>query len=168
MSVIAPIMLGAATALKAIGQIREGRAMAQAEQYNARVAEMQAKSIEQAAAFEKKTISQSESYERARLAREKKKMTATQRARYISSGVRADIGSPLAVMADTAAEYELDIAASRYRQQLGLARVGYEADVEKSLALSEAGFRKGQAKRYKRAGYWGAGETLLTSTRKFF
>ena len=63
-------------------------------------------------------------YKTQKLEREKRFMFARQRTAYAKSGVMLTEGSPLAVMADTATQYEMDIRMQR-RQTKAIKQVGY-------------------------------------------
>lgn len=141
MSALPLILMAAGTTMSAIGQVRAGKQQAAAEEYNARVAESQIKAVQTASASEQ-----------AKLNRQKSQMLSSQRAAYAKAGVRLDEGSPLEVMADTATEYELDLATSRYN-----------ANVQTNQLQSEANYRRQVGKQAKMSGYYGAGATLLTN-----
>ena len=162
MATIALIAIGTGMALKAVSQIKEGQAASATAQFNARLAEMGAESERVAAEFEIKTLEQAGKFEEAKLKREKLKTLGMQRVAYAKGGVRLE-GSPLEVMADTAAQYELDIAANRYNVQTGIATTRYGMEVGVSKYRSQAEQSRLMAKRYKTAGYLGAGSTLLTA-----
>jgi len=160
---MATILMVAATAVTVIGQIKQGQQQAAAEKYNAQVAYQNAEVYRQTGKFETATLKEQGKYEQQRIAREKRQALSTQRALYGKSGVRIFEGSPLEVQADTAAEFELDIAASRYNVAVGAERIRYETDVGVARSESEARYRRRSAKSYRRASYWKAGATLLTA-----
>jgi len=123
------IMLGvgmAGTALSAFGQYQQGQAQAAASEYNAEAAEQKGK-------YE-------ESQARLRL----RHLLGTQRALYGKAGVDITSGSPLLVMADTAAKGEMEA--------LNIRR-GYQ---------TEAGLDRFYGKQYKRAGLIGGASSFLT------
>jgi hypothetical protein len=142
------------TGLSAAASIQSGRqAAAQARsaqrvaKYNARIQEREAKAIEQKARFEQ--IQQAK-----RAARIKSRL----RAKLAGSGARMDVGAPLMLQAEQAAELELENLL-----------IGYEGQVGEQRALSQAELDRLQGKIYKqkgkagrKAGYIGAGSTLLT------
>ena len=134
----------AGTLVSTVGAMQEAGAKSSAAKYNAQVAEMQAKSIEASGKLEADKIK-----------RQKGKMMGRQKALYAKAGVLSFLGSPLEVVADTAAQYELDIATSQYNVKVGAQRYRSEAQQSRQMA--------GQ---YKRAGYVGAGSTLLTGLGK--
>jgi len=159
---VALTLMAVGTAMDAISSIREGQTMSAAAKYNAQVAEMEAGAIQASGQFEQTALEKQSAFERTSIAREKAKTLSTQRAAYAKSGVRIDVGSPLEVMADTAAQYELDLAANRYNLALGKERIKYETSVGVARSKSEQAYQSLMAKEYKRAGYWKAGSTLLT------
>lgn len=184
MSVAPLILLGAGTVLSTIATLREGQQMATAESYNARVAEAQVKAVRESAAFQsetfrkqtelqEQTLTAQSKVEQAKLLREKGKTLSAQRAAYAKAGVRIDEGTPLDVMADTAANYELDLAvnrynlesslyANRYNLATGLEAIRYGAETDVARLQSEAEYRRRLGKSYKTASYLKAGSTLLT------
>ena len=141
MSWLPMTLLMVGTGLKAASNIQEGKAMSAAEEANAAIATLQGKQVQQAGAYEQQKI-----------ARSKKQALSTQRALYAKSGVLISEGSPIAVMADTATQYEMDIQASRYNVAIEAAKYDYEAE-----------YRKSMAKRYKKLGYTKAAGGVLLS-----
>lgn len=134
------VFMIAGMTLGALGQLQQAQQQKAAERYNARIAEMQAESIKVSGEFEE-----------AKLKRQKRTLLGKQRALYGKAGVLTTTGSPLEVMADTAAQMELDIAANRYNVQVGI-----------SQALTEAAYRRKMARSYGAAGGIKATTTLLT------
>jgi hypothetical protein len=131
------------------GRVAEAQAKSQESmaEYNAAVAEQNAKMVEQ-----KTTFDQLRQLKRGRT------IMGTLRVRQGASGARMDVGAPLMAADEQAIELELEnlligyegaIAAARYRSQAEM--FGMEADI--------AGER---GKHAKRAGYIGAGTSLLT------
>lgn len=157
------IMTVAGGAMKTVSQIAQGKQQAANAEYNAKVAEQQAQAARENAKYQQETLTQQSEYEQARIQREKQKTQATQRTLYAKSGVRLDEGSPLEVMADTAAQYEMDIAANQYNLGVGLEEIRYNTDVDVSRLKSEAAYQRTQKKAYKTASYWNAGSTILTT-----
>ena len=160
---MAVALLVAGTALATIGALREGQQMATAEKYSARVAEAQAGAVRTSAAFESETLKKQSEIEQAQIRRAKQKATSTQRALYAKAGVRLEEGSPLEVMADTAAQYELDLAANRYNLATGLETIRYGSETQQAQLSAEAEYRRRLAKSYRTTSYLQAGSTLLTS-----
>ncbi len=144
MSALPLVMMVAGTGLAAYGQLRQAQTASATAKYNARVAEMNADAMRKAGAFEE-----------ARLKRGKKRTEGAQAAAFAASGVRLE-GTPIEVMADTATEYEMDIAASRYNTAIGVQR-----------NISESKYQKQLSKRYRTGGYLDMGGTLLTMGSKF-
>jgi len=147
-------MLIVGTGLQAVTQIQAGReAQAQAESAqnianrNAALMEREAKAIKAKTEFEQKRQVEAAARIKSRL-----------RARLAATGAVPDIGTPLLIQEEQAEELEL-------KQIL----IGYEGQVEAAKARSQAeldrltgriAIKKGKAA--KRAGYIGAGATLLT------
>jgi len=151
----------AGTAMDAAGKIQQAQSQAAAQLYNAKIAETQARTYQQVGAFEQATLGAKGKAEEEKLTRAKKKTLSEQKAAYAQAGVRFE-GTPIEVMADTAAEYEMDIATTRYNTQLGIAQSQYATALGTAQSLSEAQYLKESAKRTKTSGYWGAGRSLLT------
>lgn len=127
-----PIALAAVgTVTQAVSAVQEGNAMSAAEKANANLASLYASQTRQAGA-----------YEVSKIERQKKQTQSTQQARYAKSGVLVTEGSPLEVMADTAAQYEMDIQATKYNTEVQASAYDYEAK-----------YRRQMASRYKQLGY---------------
>lgn len=141
MSFIPAVLTIASTAMSAVSAIQEGNAMASAEKANANLADLYATQARQ-----------SGDYEKSKIARTKAQTLATQRARYAKSGVLLTEGSPIEVMAETAAQYEMDIRATEYNTA-----------VEEQKYKYEASYRRQMASRYKQLGYTKAAGTVLLS-----
>ena len=146
--------LTAGIALLVASQIQEGRAAAaegesaqNIQNYNAAVAESKAKAIEQKGKFEG-----------IRQVREAARIRSSLRARLGVSGVRTDIGAPVLLAEEQAAELELE----------GFL-IGAEARAKAGRAKSEATLAKLQGKLFRERGrqrrtasFIKAGGTLLT------
>ena len=140
--------------LTASGQIQEGRA-AEAEgksarniqNYNAAVAESEAKAIEDTAKFEG-----------IRQVREAARIQSSLRAKLGISGVRTDIGAPVLLVEEQATESELAgfLIGAEARARAGRARS------EATLARLQGELFREKGKQVKRAAYLKAGGTLLT------
>ena len=130
--------------MSASGSIREGNAMSASEMANANIASSQARQVRRAG-----------EHEETKIARAKRQTLAMQRARYAKSGVLFTEGSPVEVMADTAAQYEMDILTNRYNTDVEAGRYEYESQ-----------YRKGMSKRYKSLGYTKAISGVLLSAGK--
>lgn len=140
-------------ALQAFSQVRAGQAQAaqlKAKQrmtlYNAKIAEADA------AAARRKT-----DFEQTRAALEAEQIAGRLRVRQGASGARTDVGSPLLIRAQQWAESELDNFL-----------IGLEGRTRVSRFESEAALERVQADVYgqsarnaRRAGYLGAGTTIL-------
>lgn len=129
------------SAVSAVSQISSGYAQRDALDYNARVAEMHAAAAEQSAALEEETT-------RKRVSR----VQGTVRARAAAAGLDIGEGSPLDVLAENAAEGELEALTARY-----------SGAVEASRARSQANLSRYQGKQAVMGGWMGAGAQLLQS-----
>jgi len=129
----------AGTAFSAVSQIQQGKQQQKWSEYNAAIAERDAKAAKDAA-----------EYEAGQTRRDTERILGRQRALYGKAGVTME-GSPLELMSETAAEGELDALMVERTGILRGQRYGEEATLSR---MKGAGAR--------RAGYWGAGTTLLT------
>lgn len=128
-----PMIISAvSTGFQMFSAYQEGQQQAALAEYNAEVMEQQARQEEEAAKLE--------AY---RMQKEKDRFLATQRAAYSASGFTLE-GSPMEVMANTAGQFEYDIALNTYGRQL-----------KAWQARSQAGLFKYQAGAAKRAGTMG-------------
>lgn len=146
------MMYGAGIA--AAGAIQSGKAAAaqgQAAQVmanrNAAIQEREAKAIEQKTRFEQQ-----------RQAERATRVKSALRAKLAGAGARMDVGAPLMLQEEQAAELELENLL-----------IGYEGQVGAQRALSQAQLDRLQGRIYRQkgkatrtAGYIGAGSTLLT------
>jgi len=158
-----PILLTVAgTAMTMVGQYQQSQAQAQTAEHNAAVAKSQADQYRKVGIFEQEQIAAAGKLEEAKLRRQKRRMTGTQRAAYAASGVSLE-GSPLEVMADTASQFELDIAVNKYGTKRDIAISKYKTGVAVRRYGYEAGYQNYLSGEYKKAGYTEIGSTLLTS-----
>lgn len=143
------------SAMGALGQgqaaAADARAQAAVAEYNARVQEQEARAIRAQAEYKAK-----------RQAEEAERYASSLRAGMGASGVVTSEGTPLMIEAKQAAESELENLI-----------IGYQGQVGANRALSQASFDRMQADIYKRkassasrAGWMGAGTTLLTGFAK--
>ena len=137
---IAAAAIGAGATVYSADQQR--RAGNQQADYNANVAEEEAKAARAKAEYDEKAHRENV-----------RKILATQRALYGKSGVSME-GSPLMVMEDTQKQGELDALAIRYGGDVASARARSEANVAKMTGRNNAYAAK--------AGYMQAGSTLLS------
>ena len=159
MSFIPLVLSVIGTGMTLIGQAQQMQAQVDTANYNASVArENQAQTLETA-----KSIERAGKIEEDRLRRRKALTTGSQKAAYAAAGLELE-GSPLEVMADTATEYEKDIAINKYntatkkRQYLNSA----------SRYGSKAAYREYEASQAKKLGYMSMGGTLLTSSSSWY
>ncbi len=155
------ILFAAGTAMQVVGQYQETKAKMATTDYNAAIARSQADQYRKVGEFERARIAEAGAFEAEKLRRQKKRMTGTQRALYAKSGVLI-AGSPLEVMADTASQYELDIAVSRYGTASDIALSKYKTEVATRRYGYEARYQNWLSGEYKRAGYVEMAGTLLT------
>jgi len=121
------------TIISSIGQIKSGQAQAQAAEYNANLAKMEAKA------------------EEARRRRESKKVMGKMRAGRAKSGVTAE-GTPLLVLAESAEMAELDALNARwsgetqsdmYKRKASSARSAIPYTVGATLLGGYSAYKKG-------------------------
>ncbi len=107
---IGPVaLLAAATALQAVGAIQQGQATKEQADFNAAIAERNAQISEQEADLARRGAA----FEEAQLKRNLAHLRGAQAAAVGASGLSLE-GSPLHIMAETAAEAELDALAIRF------------------------------------------------------
>lgn len=131
------------TAVSAVGAIQQGRAAEKAANYNAAIADRNATIARQQAAADADT---SRSVNSRRL--------GAMRAKYGASGVQAE-GSVLDVMADSAAQAELEALNIEYKGDLAAQGYGETASLNRM-----------QGKNARTSGYLNAGATVLLGSAK--
>lgn len=151
---MATVLMGVGLGLTAVGQVQAGRAAAaEAESaqaianYNAAVQEREATAIEQRTALEQR-----------RQAEESARAMSRLRAGLGVAGVVPTAGTPLQIQAKQASEFEIENLMIGYRGMTEAERARSAAEMERlggRLAI-----QRGRAR--ERAGYIGAGATLLT------
>lgn len=147
------LTLGSAV-LGAAGQIQQGQAAAAASNYNAQVADMNAKLSERRAR---------DAIERGQLDEQRKRQEVAQiqgqqRAAMAANGVDLSFGSPLNIIVDTATMGEIDALTIRS----SAAREAYDFDVDAVNRRADANLSRMRAKSEKTGGYLQAAGTLLT------
>lgn len=125
-------------ALQMFGQYKQGQQAAQAEQMNAQMYQRQGESIKQAASANKESD-----------LRQKATALSTMRANFAFRGVRLS-GSPLLVLADTAANLEADVQNREYEMLINAQR-----------SESQARASEMAARNYRMTGLINAGVTGL-------
>lgn len=133
-----PYILAAAAAMSAISQVQQGNAQKSLANYNATVADQQATSTRQWAA-----------YNADRQADKARRLNANAEANFAANGMETE-GSPLVVLADNAAQAEMDNLAIRG-----------QGEAQASYYNAQAAGMRFQGSLAQRAGYIGAGTTLL-------
>lgn len=155
------------TAVGAMASIQSARDQRHAAEYQRRMAEYNARLAEQRAAAEQAHAYRetTEGIERQREARRRgEQMISVQRSLLAKGGVDIDVGSPLALLADTAAETELDARRAEYESRLRVQAIQQRAAdhrAEAGLFTMEAGAAAQRGRQARRAGYWQAGTSLL-------
>ncbi len=127
-----------AAAASAAGTVMSADAQRKASNYNADVADANARAAQDKAAYDEKMHKESV-----------RKILASQRALYGKSGLSSE-GSPLLVMEESTKAGEMDALAIRYG-----------GDIAAAKERSSANLLRMQGKNIKTAGYIGAGSTLL-------
>lgn len=140
----APFLAAGAAGVSAIGSIHQGQSQAAAARFNAQVSEQNAQIVRQQAAEEE-----------SRARREGRRLLGRQRAAIGASGIQVE-GSPLDVLADTAAELELDALTVRHRGLLEALGLTQQASLDRARARSA-----------RTAGFIGAGASLLSGAAEF-
>lgn len=130
---------GLGVAMSAASSIQQGKQQKAMSEYNAAVARQEAEAIKEATA-----------YEELRQKEQAKKLRGRQLALYGKSGVLME-GTPLEVMEETAAQAELDTLAIRRAGATSASRQESQAQLDIIRGRSA-----------ERAGYYGAGTSLLT------
>ena len=139
LAVAAVVVSAVGVVTSAYGQYEQGQAQKKWGSYSAAVAERDAE-----------TARMNAEYEAGVHRKETQRLLGRQRALYGKSGVTFE-GSPLLMMAETAAEGELD--ALMIKREGELRAQGYH---------SEATLSRMRGRAAQSAGYYGAGSTLLT------
>lgn len=144
MALAALALTAASTGLGVMQNLQAGKDAKAWSEYNAEVLKREAETARQNASLEA---------EQQRKAGERLK--GAQRAAFAKAGVDIGSGSPLDVLAETAAETELAVSTIKWAG---------EQQARRALSAAEATRLKGDAAR--RASYWGAGTTLLSGASK--
>lgn len=145
--------------IAAYGILRQGMAKKAAAEYNARVMGEGIKETDIKASIIADKIR-----------REKRQIRGIQMARYMRAGVILE-GTPLEVLADTAAQYEEDIAINDYNRRLAIARLRMGIEAERIagkeamtaavlgagvMGMGAAASSQGPAPTQTNYGYWGS------------
>jgi len=130
-------LAGSASAANA--QQQAANAQAEANEYNAKILEENAAQAKQKAMWEEDASRD-----------EARKLIAKQRAMYAKSGVDISEGSPLLIMADTAAQAEKDALAIRW-----------QGDIDYTSGMNQAGLLRYYAKQGRKTGQTQSATTLL-------
>ena len=160
------VMAGTALAggaIGAIGSIQQGQDTKKMYNYNASLADMQSKQVQAAADQEAALIGQNAVLNEYRQRKELAYATGRQVAGYAGSGVRADTGSPLKVMADDLSNAELEIAMGQWNAKADAIRTKNFARQQSSKLTSSANMMRKYGDSASRAGMFGAASSLLSS-----
>lgn len=174
-------LLVASTAMSAIGQVQQGQAASDAAKANASLSELQGRESQITADYNAavsranaSAIRTSADMDIARQRVAKESFRGTQTARYASSGVTL-AGSPLDVLIDTAANFELDMMITNFNAETAMSQQEFAAtqfarEGRSAVLLSkmQASQQRNQASYYKRQGYIGAGSTILKTASSFY
>lgn len=145
------------TVATAAGQFRAAKSEAQVHETNVQISRFNAAVARQEAGL----VEAKKELNTLRLIKQKKALTATQRAEFSKAGVILE-GSPLEVIRDSEAEMELDILIDRLNSDIEASRFLSEAQVrEREAAISGTRGRVAE-----RTGRIRAGRTLLTGVTK--
>ena len=136
---IVTAFLASGLGLEAYGQYQQGQSAAAAAKYNALVSQRQAEAAKRTGEITKN-----------RLERQRRLMLGKQKSLYAKAGVLMK-GSPLEVLADTASQYDIDLALNDYNTKLGVGNYDYMSQYYNQRATNA-----------KRAGYIAPASTLLT------
>lgn len=137
---IGAVAAGVGAVASAWGSIQAGRQQQATAKFNAELETQRARAEMESAAYEEKQVR-----------RERSRLLSRQAALYGKAGVKME-GSPLDVMAETAAESELEALMTR---KYGAVKAGQ--------ALSQAQIDRFMGRAGAQAGYLRAGTTLLTA-----
>ena len=140
------IIMGVGTLMAASSKYQQGAAESEAYKYNARITEGEAAAVKEKA-----------EYDVALHEKDVRRLIGEQRARYAKAGVDISSGSPLFIMAATAAE-------GKEEEEL----IMYEGDVESTRLRNQARMQRYYAKQAKRAGTMGAISTLFSGAGSMY
>jgi len=135
----AAIATVAGTTMSAMSQIQQGKSTKQWSEYNAAIAERDALAAQQSA-----------EYDAGEKRKETERLLGRQRALYGKAGVTLE-GSPLLLMEETASQGELDAL-----------MIEREGKLKAGNYQSEAALSRMKGSSAQKAGYYGAGSSLLT------
>lgn len=148
------------TIMGAAGQIQQGQATAAANNYNAKVAEMNAEISDRRA----KDALERGALEEQKKRRENQQILGKQQAAMAANGVDLTFGSPLDVLVDTAVLGELDALTIRTNTN----REEYDYRLQAANQRAGAEMNRGAAKSALTGSYMGAAGTVLTGAGKAY
>lgn len=126
-----------ATGMQVFGELEAGNQMSQMAAYNAGLKLQDAQVAEEEGKYNAFLAAEDARISEANFREEGNKLESTQRTNYAKSGV-AVTGSPLAVMAETAAELELDALTIRYGGKLKSDAAEYAGKTKAAALRAEA------------------------------
>lgn len=151
---ITTTLMAVGTGVKAFGQKTQGDSEAQRLNFNAQVAEDNAKNAEYAAADAKSRGAREERKHRQKV----KLLAGQQKAAYGASGVDVNVGAPADIVEETYLHGEDDAATIRYNA----AMEAWGLKAKAADYRAQAGQYRAGAKSAKFSSQLGAGTTLLT------
>lgn len=125
----------AGTAVSAIGAVAAGNAQNDVAQYNAKIADNNARAERERAAYDAGLIKD-----------ERRRVVGSQRAAMAANGLEVSSGSPVAVLGDTTGQAEMDILARLYGGESAATAYGNDATrmrIEGKAAKQAGGIRAG-------------------------
>ncbi len=181
MGALTTALMVAGTAMSAVGQIQQGYAASAAAESNASLLEMQGRESQITAEYNAavsranaEAIRTSADLDIVRQRAAQKTFRGAQAAKYAGAGVKLE-GSPLDVLIDTAAQFELDILITDFNAKTAISQQEFAAQQSLRagrsavlLAGMQAAQQRTKAKYYKRAGWIGAGSTLFETAAGFY
>ena len=165
----------------AIGQIQQGYAASAAAESNASLLEMQGRESQITAEYNAavsranaEAIRTSADLDIVRQRAAQKTFRGAQAAKYAGAGVKLE-GSPLDVLIDTAAQFELDILITDFNAKTAVSQQEFAAQQSLRagrsavlLAGTQAAQQRTEASYYKRAGWMSAGSTIFQTAAGFY
>lgn len=181
MSAFLPAVMIAGAGLSAVGQIQQGYAASTAATANANLAEMQGRESKIASDYNAavaranaEAIRASSEIDIQKQIKAKGALRGEQVAGYAKAGVKLE-GSPLAVIIDSAAQAELDMAITRYNTETSASQAEYQAkeftrqgQAAVSLASTQAAQQRAIGKYYIGQGWMSGAGTLLSTATSFY
>lgn len=153
-------LTAASTIIGAAGSIQQANAASEAQEYNAKVADMNATLSERRARDALERGAQEEQQKREQVAQ----IAGRQKAAMAANGVDLTFGSPLDTLVDTATLGEIDSLTIRRNS----AWEAYDQRVDAANGRAGASLNRANAANTKKAGYLDAFGTVLTGAGKAY